>query len=137
MLTRWDPFSELSRLHPGFGRLFTESDRGGFSPAVNIYEEEDAIVLEAELPGLTAEEIDIDVHQNVLTLSGERKLEKEEKRDGYHRVERQYGSFARSFVLPRTVDSEHIDAKLDAGVLVLRLPKRAEAQARKIAIASS
>ncbi len=133
MLTRWDPFAELSRLQNDLNRMRGES-RLGFAPAVDILEEEDAIVLSAELPGMKAEDVHVHVENNVLTLSGERKLEHEEKQGGYHRIERSYGSFSRAFALPKNVDSEHIDAKLEDGVLRLKLPKRAAAERRRIEI---
>lgn len=133
MLTRWDPFAELSRLQNDLNRMRGES-RLGFAPAVDILEEEDAIVLSAELPGMKAEDVHVHVENNVLTLSGERKLEHEEKQGDYHRIERSYGSFSRAFALPKNVDAEHIDAKLEAGVLRLKLPKRAAAERRRIEI---
>lgn len=133
MLTRWDPFAELSRLQNDLHRMRGES-RLGFTPAVDIFEEDDAIVLSAEVPGLKADDIQVHIENNVLTLSGERKLEKEEAKEGYHRVERAYGSFSRSFALPKNVDTESIDAALEEGLLRLRLPKRAAAEKRRIAI---
>ena len=132
MLGRWDPFSEMSRLQDEvFGR---GSRMGQFSPAVDIYEEKNAIVLTAELPGVKPEEIHVSVDKGVLTIRGERKMESEDEQEGYHRVERSYGSFTRSFVLPDTVDAEHIEASCDAGVLSLRLPKKPAAQPRRISV---
>lgn len=133
MLSRWDPFSEISRLQGDLNRLWGES-RAGFQPAVDIFEEEGAIVMKAEVPGMKAEDLHVNVENGVLTLSGERKLENEEQREGYHRIERSYGSFTRSFVLPKTVDGESIDASLDGGLLTLRLPKREAAQPRRIEV---
>lgn len=135
MLTRWDPFAELSRLQSGVNRMWGEP-RLGFSPAVDIFEEENAIVLSAELPGMAAEDVHVHVENSILTLSGERKLEKEEERDGYHRVERSYGSFSRAFALPKSVDGEAVEAKLVDGVLRLRLPKRAVPEKRRVEIES-
>ncbi|MBX3272249.1 MAG: Hsp20/alpha crystallin family protein [Sandaracinaceae bacterium] len=133
MLTRWDPFAELSRMQNDLNRMRGEQ-RLGFSPAVDILEEEDAILLTAELPGLKAEDVHVHVENNVLTLSGERRLESEEKKEGYHRIERSYGSFSRAFALPKTVDADAIEAKLEEGILRLRLPKRAAAERRRIAV---
>lgn len=133
MLTRWDPFAELSRLQNDLHRVRGEA-RLGFNPAVDIFEEEDAIVLSAELPGMKAEDVHVHVENQVLTLSGERKLEREEQKEGYHRVERSYGTFTRSFTLPKHVDAESIEAKLEDGVLRLRLPKRAPAERRRIEV---
>jgi HSP20 family protein len=103
-----------------------------FQPLVDIFEDKDAIFVKAELPGVRADDIHINSENNVLTLSGTRKLEQEENRDGYHRIERTYGTFARSFTLPNMVDTGHIEASLADGILTLKLPKRAEAQPRKI-----
>lgn len=133
MLSRWDPFSEISRLQGDLNRLWGES-RASLNPAVDIFEEDGTIVMKAEVPGLKAEDIHVNVENGVLTLSGERKLENEDEREGYHRIERSYGSFARSFALPKTVDGEAIDASLDAGVLTLRLPKREAAQPKRIEV---
>lgn len=135
MLTRWDPFSEMSRLQDEVNNWFTPATRSfAWTPAVDIYEEKDAIFVKAETPGMTPSEIQINVENNVLTLKGERRLEREDKRDSYHRVERAYGSFSRSFVLPNLVDSTKINAEMKDGVLTVRLPKKAEAEPRKIEI---
>ncbi|MGE0786234.1 MAG: Hsp20/alpha crystallin family protein [Sandaracinaceae bacterium] len=131
MLTRWDPFSEISRLQ---SEMFGAANPRAFAPAVDIREESDAIVLEAEVPGLTPEQIDVHVENNVLTLTGERSAVDEEKNDTYHRVERRFGSFTRAFVLPKGVDGEKIQANLEKGVLTLRLPKRPAPERRKIEI---
>ncbi len=130
MLTRWDPFSEISRLH---GEVFGDPSRG-FTPAVDIKEEDGAIVLHAELPGLKPEDIEVHVENNVLTLSGERSVETKSEDEKFHRVERRYGSFSRAFVLPKHVDGDAIEAALDQGVLTLRLPKRNAVEKRRIAI---
>ena len=137
MLTRWDPFSEISRLQTDVDRLFGESRRRAVAPAVDIVEDEEAIVLKAELPGFPADAVNVNVENDVLTLSGERKLEREDKNERYHRIERSYGTFSRSFMLPKTVDSEAIEANLDAGVLTLRLPKKAAAEKRRIEVSTT
>ena len=123
MLVRWDPFEEMNRLHDHFlgGRGLAKQ---AFQVAVDIREEADAFYVDAEVPGLTADEVKVDVENKVLTLSGERKVEKEETEGSFRRVERQYGSFTRSFSLPETVDADHISADLKDGVLELRLPKK-------------
>ena len=137
MLTRWDPFADIDRLT---NRLFGERERRGLGmgasiePAVDVFETEDAIELRAEVPGLTADDVKIDLNENVLTLSGERRLEHDETREGYRRIERSYGRFVRSFTLPRHVDAEQIEASLANGVLVVKLPKREEEKARTIGI---
>jgi len=133
MLVRWDPFEEMNRLHDHFfsGRALS---RQPFQVAVDIREEGDAFFVDAEVPGLSADDVHIDVEKNVLTIRGERKTEKEENEGTYRRVERQYGSFSRSFTLPETVDAEHISADLKNGVLALRLPKKEAPSPRRISV---
>ena len=136
MLVRWDPFEEMNRLHDHFlsGRGLTKQ---AFQVAVDIREEHDAFFVDAEVPGLAAEDVHIDVEKNVLTIRGERKVEKEEIEDTYRRVERQYGSFTRSFTLPETVDADSISADLNNGVLALRLPKKEAPTPRSISVNAS
>ncbi len=143
VLTRWEPFRELNTLQSRLNRLFEEQTRGGseesltagaFVPPVDVYEDEHSIQLKLEVPGIEEKDLDIKVENNVLTVSGERKFEKEEKEENFRRVERRYGSFTRSFTLPTTVDSEGITADYNAGVLKLRLAKRAEAKPKQIKV---
>jgi HSP20 family protein len=138
MLTRWDPFADFARLSK---EVFDpEPHRNGtarFVPAVDVSEEKDAFLVRAELPGLKPEDVKIDLDKNVLTLSGERKLEKKDEKDGWRRVERQYGSFARSFVLPETVQNEGIEATMADGILTVKIPKQPKSQPRKIEIKAS
>jgi HSP20 family protein len=143
VLTRWEPFRELNTLQSRLNRLFEEQTRGGseesltagaFVPAVDVYEDEHSIQLKLEVPGIDETDLDIKVESNVLTVSGERKFEKDEKEENFRRVERRYGSFVRSFTLPTTVDSEAITADYNAGVLKLRLAKRAEAKPKQIKV---
>jgi HSP20 family protein len=140
MLTRWDPFVDFARLSKDLFAfeppLAKENGAPRFTPAVDVFEEQDALVLAAELPGLKAADVKVDVEKNVLTLSGERKLEKEEAKKGYHRLERSYGAFSRSFVLPDSVDGEKIEAALADGILTIRVPKRPQSQPRKIEVKS-
>jgi HSP20 family protein len=133
MLVRWDPFEEMNRLHDHFlsGRGLAKQ---AFQVAVDIREEDDAFYVDAEVPGLAAEDVKVDIEKNVLTLSGERKVEKEETEGTFRRVERQYGSFTRSFTLPETVDTENISADLKEGVLALRLPKKDAPTPRSISV---
>ncbi|MCB9618492.1 MAG: Hsp20/alpha crystallin family protein [Sandaracinus sp.] len=134
-ISRWDPFAEMNRLHD---QLFTRSAREeSFKPAVDIHEDDQCFTVDVEVPGLKPEEIHVDVEKNLLTVRGERKMSREDDKEGYRRVERFYGSFTRSFTLPETVDAEAIEAKTADGVLTLRLPKRAAPGARKIAVSSS
>ena len=143
VLTRWEPFRELNALQSRMNRLFEEQNRGGseesltagaFVPPVDVYEDEHSIQLKLEVPGIDEKDLDIKVENNVLTVSGERKFEKEEKEENFRRVERSYGSFVRSFTLPTTVDSEGITADYTAGVLKLKLAKRAEAKPKQIKV---
>ena len=143
VLTRWEPFRELNTLQSRLNRLFEEQSRGAseesltagaFVPPVDVYEDEQSIQLKLEVPGIDEKDLDIKVENNVLTVSGERKFEKEEKEENFRRVERRYGSFVRSFTLPTTVDSEGITAEYNAGVLKLKLAKRAEAKPKQIKV---
>ena len=133
MLVRWDPFEEMNRLHDHFfsGRGLTKQ---AFQVAVDIREEDDAFYVDAEVPGLSADDIKVDVEKNVLTLSGERNVETEETKDKFRRVERHYGSFTRSFSLPETVDTDNISADLKNGVLELRLPKKEVPSPKSISV---
>src|SRR5437764_14381324 len=124
VLTRWDPFREFTTLQDRMNRLFQDSFSPGrdealstssFAPAVDVYEDEHKITLKIEVPGIDEKDIDIRVENNVLTVTGERKFEKEEKEENYRRVERQYGSFTRTFTLPTTVDTENVSANYDRG----------------------
>src|SRR5436853_4983586 len=142
VLTRWDPFREFSTLQDRMNRLFQQSygDReealttSTFAPAVDVYEDEHNVTLKIEVPGIDEKDIDVRVENNTLTVHGERKFEKEEKEENYRRIERQYGSFIRSFTLPNTVDSENISADYDKGVLNIRLAKKAEAKPKQVKV---
>jgi HSP20 family protein len=149
-IVRWEPFRDLVSLQERMNRLFEESFRGvtrsgneeewsvgTWAPAVDIYEESPNIVLKAELPGIDPKGVDIRVENNVLTLRGERKFDTEVKRDSYHRVERAYGTFSRSFTLPSVIDTEKIQADYKDGVLTVILPKREEARLRQIQISTT
>ena len=142
-IVRYDPFRELRGLQNEMNRVFSGITPGwdgeeGFStswtPRVNIFENKDHLVLEAELPGMTRDDFDLSIENNVVTLKGERKFEKKDEGDNYHRVERAYGSFTRSFTLPSTVSSENVKAEFNNGVLNVSFPKREETKARKIEI---
>lgn len=145
-ITRYDPFRDLRSLQEEVNRLFTGNvgrsfedegiARGSWSPSVDIYENKDQIVLEAELPGMKREEFDLSIENNTLTLRGERHFEKKQESDNYHRVERAYGSFTRSFTLPNTVSGEGATADYRNGVLRVVIPKREETKARRIEIKS-
>jgi HSP20 family protein len=108
--------------------------RGAWAPSVDIYENKDQIVLEAELPGMQQEDFDLTIENNVITLRGERRFEKTDESDNYHRVERSYGTFTRSFTLPQTVSADEAKAEYNNGVLRVTLPKREEAKSRRIQV---
>ena len=143
VLTRWEPFREFATRQDRINRVFRESYTGGqdeslttstFAPAVDVYEDEHKVTLKIEVPGIEEKDIDVRVENNTLTVHGERKIEKEEKEENYRRVERQYGSFTRTFTLPTTVDTENVSATYDKGVLKVNLPKKAEAKPKQIKI---
>jgi HSP20 family protein len=106
----------------------------GFAPLVDIYEDEHNITLKIEVPGIDEKDIDVRIENNTLTVHGERKIEKEEKEENFRRVERQYGSFTRSFTLPTTVDPEKVSAIYDKGILKISLAKKAEAKPKQIKV---
>jgi len=144
MLVRWNPLRDLESLHGEIDRLFDEAvgrplTRGEtraptWVPTVDIHEDPDGINISADLPGMTQKDVKLNIDNNVLTLSGERKLERENKKENYHRVERYYGNFSRSFSLPNTVNTEKVEAHMDNGVLKIHLPKREEAKPKQIEI---
>ncbi len=153
-LMRLDPFSEMSsiqdRLNEFFGQpggftrplgLFRGAEQElaapSFIPPVDVFEDEHTIVVTAELPGIEEKDLNISVENNVLTITGERKMEKEEKKENFQRVERRYGRFTRSFTLPPTVDPENVTAEFNNGVLKLTLNKLEEAKPKQIKIGIS
>lgn len=140
LLSRWDPFAEIARLQDQMSRWAGEEGGGGlargFTPAVDVYEDKDAFFLKVELPGMKPDDVNINVENEVLTIHGERKLEKEDKREGYHRIERSYGTFTRSFSLPKTVDGNALDAEMKDGMLTVRLPKKTAPEPKRIQVRS-
>ena len=144
VITRWDPFREFSTLQDRMNRLFRESygpegreetlNNTSFAPPVDVYEDEHSVNLKIEVPGVDEKDIDVRIENNVLTVHGERKFEKEEKQENFRRVERQYGSFTRTFTLPSTVDAEKVAASYDKGILKIALPKKAEAKPKQIKV---
>lgn len=144
-ITRWDPFREVASLQNRMNSLFQdfshsqggENDlltRAGFVPPVDVYEDEHKIMLKLEVPGIKQDELDVRLENNTLTVRGERRFEKEEKEENFHRIERRYGTFYRAFSLPTTIDTENVKAEYDSGVLKLELNKRAEAKPKHIKI---
>jgi HSP20 family protein len=144
ILTRWDPTREFSTLQDRMNRLFRESfgpegreealTTTGFAPAVDVYEDEHKVTLKIEVPGIDEKDIDVRIENNTLTVQGERKFEKEEKEENFRRVERQYGSFTRTFTLPNTLDHDSVSADYDKGVLKISLAKKAEAKPKQIKV---
>ena len=143
---RWDPFRDLNTLQERMNRLFEDANRGwrveepssttSWSPAVDIYETESEIIVQAELPGMERKEIELSLENNVLTLKGDRRFEKEGKDENYHRIERSYGSFTRAFSIPAMVNEEEIKADYKEGVLAILLPKKERARSKQIEISS-
>lgn len=146
-LVRWDPARELDVLQSDMNRLFDTffQGRGGLSngngrrrwvPPMDLAETDEEFVLSVDLPGLDEKDLDIEVKDNVLTISGEREAEHEEEREGYHRVERAFGRFSRSLELPEGVDPASLRAEFDRGVLEVRIPKPEERQPTKVPISA-
>ena len=143
-IVRWEPFRDVMASQREFDRLFKEAFTPFFgegelstrtwAPPVDIYETADSIVLKAELPGVDPKDVEVKVEDNSLFLKGERKFEKEVNNENYHRVERSYGSFARSFSLPNSIEAEKVKAEYKDGLLTLTLPKREEAKPKTIKI---
>ncbi len=141
-LTRWEPFRGVATLQDQVNRLFDdvfertgeESSLSAWAPAVDIYETEHELVVKADLPEVDPKDLDIRVENNILTIRGERKFEKKVKEENYLRVERSYGSFARSFTLANTVNPDAIKAEYQNGVLTLSIPKREEAKPKQIKV---
>src|SRR5271168_4065925 len=147
LLTGWESVRELSAMQDRMNRmnrLFRESyspevpeealTTTTLAPPVDIYEDEHNIILKIEVPGIDEKDIDVSIQNNSLTVRGERKIEKEEKEENFRRVERQYGSFTRSFTLPSTVDPGQVSAQCDKGVLKISLAKKAEAKPKQIKV---
>src|SRR5712691_569130 len=143
VLTRFEPFREFTTLQDRMNRLFRDSfgdtrdealTTSNFAPPVDVYEDEHNITLKIEVPGIEEKDIDVRIENNTLTVHGERKFEKEEKEENYRRIERQYGSFTRSFTLPTTVYAYKVQANYDKGILKVQLAKKAEAKPKQIKV---
>jgi HSP20 family protein len=144
MFTRYDPLREFVTLQDRMNRLFRDP-RGpegqdesltttAFAPPVDVYEDEHNVTLKIEVPGIDEKDIDVRIENNTLTVHGERKFETDEKEENYRRVERQYGSFTRTFTLPNTVNHDNVQADYDKGVLKIKLAKKAEAKPKQIKV---
>jgi HSP20 family protein len=146
-LVRWDPFRDLVSIQDELNRLFGRTFAGGESmrptatgawmPAMDVFETEDEIVAKLELPGIEPNEVEVQVEDSTLTVSGKREFSSETNEENYHRVERRYGAFTRSIALPQTADVEKVAAKFDKGVLTVEVPKVERAKPKKIEIEAS
>jgi len=154
-ITRWDPFrdlvtiqDELNRLfgrtyvgaepvRPGTAELTRLGATGSWVPPLDVFEDDDRLVVKVELPGIDPEAVEVSVEDSTLTVSGSREFERETEERNYHRIERRYGAFSRSLRLPQTADAERVDARFDRGVLTIEVPKREEARPRRIEIKAS
>jgi HSP20 family protein len=136
MITRIDPFRELATFFENFSDVSAKDQlaAGTFVPPVDVYEDEHNLILKMEIPGINEEDLKVSLENNNLMVSGERKFEKEEKEENFHRIERRFGSFTRTFRLPNTVDPEKVEAGYDKGILKLTLAKRAEAKPKQIKV---
>ena len=144
LITRFDPFREFATIQDRMNRLFRDSygsegreealTTASFAPPVDVYEDEHNVTLKIEVPGIDEKDIDVRIENSTLTVHGERKFEKEEKEENYRRVERQYGSFTRTFTLPTTVDQESVQADYEKGVLKVKLAKKQEAKPKQIKV---
>jgi HSP20 family protein len=134
-LTHTDPLANFRLFEDSFTRMLSEPRAGRpWSPAVDIFETEDELVLKADVPDVDLKDIDVKVENQTLTLSGERKFERDDTNRGYHRIERSYGQFTRSFAVSQSVDTENVSAEYHNGVLTVKLPKKATAKSRQVKI---
>jgi HSP20 family protein len=136
------PFAEATLLQHRLNSIFdelgwqpeTDAPKSSFVPAVDVYEDAQKVLVKLEVPGIKQEDLDVRLENQILTVKGERKFENEEKKQNFHRIERSYGSFTRTFTVPQTVETESVKANYDAGVLTISLAKKAEAKPKQIAI---
>jgi HSP20 family protein len=140
-LQRWNPARDFARLQNEVNRLFEgnlgltrSTESYGWTPAVDVFEDTEGVTFKFDLPEVEGKDVDVRLEEGTLTIRGERKLEKEDRREGYHRIERAYGMFARSFTLPATLDADKVVAEHKNGVLRLFVPKRAEAKPKSISV---
>ena len=140
-IQRWNPARDFARLQDEVNRLFDTSvgltrngESYGWTPAVDVFEDTEGVTFKFDLPEVEGKDVDVRLEDGTLTVRGERKLERAEKREGYHRIERAYGTFARSFSLPATLDSEKVTAEYKNGVLRIFVPRRSEAKPKSISV---
>jgi len=140
-LIKWDPFREFNTLPARlafWGKDWEEPlSTTRYVPSVDIFETDNEVVVKAEMPGMNANDIDVRLENNVLTLKGERHFEKDAKEENYHRIEREYGTFTRSFALPRTVNGDKVSAEYRDGILKIVLPKKEETKPKAIKVAAA
>ena len=141
-LIRWDPFRGFNPLPARFGGLFGKDleaplSTTAWNPSVDIFENDNEVIVKAELPGMNAKDIEVKLENNVLMLKGERRFEKETKEENYHRVEREYGIFSRSFALPTAINEDKVTAEYKDGVLKIVMPKKEETKPKPITIAAA
>jgi HSP20 family protein len=140
-LVKWDAFREFNALNERLGTLFGRSwdtplSTTAWNPSVDIFENDNEVIFKAELPGMNAKDIEVKLENNVLMLKGERRFEKEAKEENYHRIEREYGAFNRSFALPSPVDADKVTAEYKDGILKVTLPKKEDIKPKPIKIAA-
>ena len=138
-LMRFEPFRDLLQLQEQMHHAFNQRAREealstAYFPAVDVFEDQDGVALAVEIPGVEAKDVDLRIENNLLTVSGERKLEREDKKEHYLRVERSYGQFSRTFTLPPTVNTEKVKAEFKNGVLKVFLPRKEETRPRQIKV---
>ena len=140
-MQRWNPARDFARLQDEVNRLFEGSlaitrngESYGWTPAVDVFEDVEGVTFKFDLPEVDAKDVDVRLEDGVLTVRGQRKLEREDKREGYHRIERSHGVFARSFTLPATLEADKATAEQKNGVLRVFVPKRAEAKPKSISV---
>ncbi len=143
-IIRWDPFRDLEtlreRMNVLFGDVYSSPGKekdlvtSAWNPSVDIYEHNGNLVLTAEIPGVDEDDIEVKLEDSTLTIKGERKYENEVKEENYHRVERSYGSFSRSFSLPQNIDQDKIKAESENGILKITMPKKAELKPKKVKV---
>jgi HSP20 family protein len=140
-IQRWNPARDFARLQDEVNRLFdtnlglTRSGESyGWTPAVDVFEDTEGVTFKFDLPEVEGKDVDVRLEDGTLTVRGERKLEREDRREGYHRIERAYGTFARSFSLPATLDPEKVTAECKNGVLRIFVPRRAEAKPKSVSV---
>ena len=134
-LTHFDPLANMRLFEDAFTRLWSEpNENRPWTPAVDIYETENELVLKADLPEVSLKDIDVRVENQTLTIAGERKFEKDEAKKGFHRIERSYGNFVRSFAIPNAFNTDSISAEFHNGVLSVTLPKKEAAKPRQVKV---